>query len=250
MMLLLIALLQKKEWIISKESLKHIFILGLLLYAVPWVFAAYGACYASTAMAAVIQGATPLFTVFFSYFWLKERMTLRTLAGVTLGLAGLAILYFPQVTSFTSKIGMLLFLITSACFAFAAVYVKRFNYALPPIVTPAYQLAFSMLLFSPIAVLVDPPCTFSLKTTAMIGGVSLFCTVFSSLLYYDLIQRASPKFVSLNFFFVPLLAAVLGIVFLNEPIEWNIIVGGIVILCSASLVQKFEQVRAKSSQTS
>lgn len=112
------------------------------------VLTAYGIPLMDSGRAAILAYTFPVFSVLFSLWLLKERLTRRRVAGLALGIAGLALLMGSELTAVgRSPLGALLLLVSAAVWALGAVVMKRWPVDLPATSFAAWQMA---LVFVPI----------------------------------------------------------------------------------------------------
>ena len=71
---------------------KHYIILGLLNLILPFGLVSFSVANLNASIGAILNATTPLFTMIISSLWLKEKMTLKKVAGLMLGLTGLTVL--------------------------------------------------------------------------------------------------------------------------------------------------------------
>src|SRR6185503_16432577 len=67
--------------------------LGFFQVILPYVFVYYGEQRIPSGLAAVLYSTFPLLVAVLAYFWLRNPLTLRKLAGVAAGIIGVAIIF-------------------------------------------------------------------------------------------------------------------------------------------------------------
>ena len=96
-----------------------------------FVLVAWGQQFLDTAIAAILMGTIPFFTVILAPFVIKgARITFAGLGSVLLGFAGLVMLFYPELISGSGEANMAAaaaIIFASACFGVALLLLKRFG---------------------------------------------------------------------------------------------------------------------------
>ena len=202
-------------------------VLGLINNAAPFALIAWGQQFVGTAVAAIVNGVTPLFTLVIAHFVLPgERLTARRVAGLLLGLAGVAVLVGPDALAGLgqSTIGTLALLGGALLYGFAIVYA-RLHSGLHPALLSAGQMTIATLMIAPLAIGLDRPWTLSPSLPAL-GAMALLGIASSGLgylLYFRLIRDVGASNASLVTLMNPIFAALLAALILAEwpgPNAW------------------------------
>jgi drug/metabolite transporter (DMT)-like permease len=232
-----------------RRSLKLIgalFLVGLVNNAVPFTLIPWGQRYIASGLAAILCSSTPLFTIVIAHFILAdERITLRRLAGLALGFAGIIILMAPEAVrsggdlfNSASLHGQLAVIVSSLCYALATSFVRRYLRDEDPIVLTAGQTATASLWLLPLVLLTEHPInvfqvSFSSAFSALWLG--LVGTGFAYLLYFKLLARVGATRVTLVTYIVPIVGVILGAVFLRESITW-LMLGAMTMILSGVII--------------
>src|SRR5262245_25064943 len=77
---------------------KHFAVMGFFSNALPFALFSWGEQYIDSALAAILNGTTPLFTILLAHFLIEDdRLTLPKFLGVSLGFGGLMLLIGPSL---------------------------------------------------------------------------------------------------------------------------------------------------------
>jgi drug/metabolite transporter (DMT)-like permease len=222
------------EW---KYPWKQFVFLGLIMNAFPFLLIAFGEVYITSSLAGILNSFTLIFTAIFSHFFgSRERLTRNKVFGITLGLAGLGVIYLPIVLreGIRSNIGALCILLACLCYGIGTVYARaRFQKNIPSIVVLTAQLGSAALILIPFSLLIDHPFALPLPSyQAIIGalGLGVIGTAAGFFFYYKAIQFAGATYASFSVLMVPILAMGFGAYFLDEQLAWNLYVGTLLIL--------------------
>jgi len=198
------------------------------------ISAYWSAQFIPTGWISVIFGLSPLFTALMASLWLEgERLTRSKVAGMLMGLTGLAIIFG---TSFTlheqAALGVVGMLVSVSIHCASAVWIKRIDADLPAIVMTSGGLLFAAPLFllTWIASGAQLPAELSMRTMGAIAYLALLGSVLGFALYYYVLKRVEATKVALLTLVTPLCALGLGNLLNSEPITGEIIAGSLLIL--------------------
>lgn len=198
--------------------------LALLNNVVPFSLIFLGQTRIGAGLASVFYATTPLWTVLVANaFTTDEKLSVAKLAGVGLGIAGVAVLVGPGSLSGPAGPAWAKLAIVGAAvsYAFAVVYAKRFRDMKPSLVATG-QLTASTVIMIPIVFLLYRPDEIITSNASIIAAVIALGTVttaFAFILYFRLIASAGATNASLVTLLVPASAILLGVVFLGERLE-------------------------------
>jgi drug/metabolite transporter (DMT)-like permease len=205
-------------------------LLGLVGMAVPFMLFATAAASLPSAVNAICNGASPVFTVALAHLFLgDERLDPRRAAGVALGFVGLVVLVGPRLAGGGVLGAGALMLSITAAFLYAASNV---------ITRKAPQVgALSGAVFATFGALVlhGPPPVPPLKGIAAVTALGVVSTGLGTIGYVWLIQRRGPVFTSMAIYLVPLWATVLGVGLMGERPGWSAFAALALILAGVGL---------------
>lgn len=221
---------------------KHFAVVGFFSNALPFVLFSWGEIYIDSALAAILNGTTPLFTIVLAHFFIADdRMTPVKVAGTLLGFGGLALLIGPSVVGGVRATtwGLMAVTVAAASYGVAIVYTRKNLRGLPPLVGPIAQLGMATVYILPLSLLVEQPFSRPAPSWAAVGSLlalSLVGTALAFVVYYYILDRASATNLSMVTYLVPVIGLVLGIVVLNEQPGWNAYAGCVFILLGVMAV--------------
>lgn len=200
--------------------------MGLLNNALPFTLIVWGQTQIASGLAAILNAATPLFTVLVAGALLPdERATPVKLAGVVIGLFGVAVMIGPEALSGLggAVLAQLAVVGATLSYAFAGVYGRRFRAMnVYPIATAAGQTTCSALVLAPLALIVEQPLSLPMPdgtVWASVAGLALLSTSLAYILYFQILSSAGATNLLLVTFLVPVSALWLGVSFLGEALE-------------------------------
>jgi drug/metabolite transporter (DMT)-like permease len=209
---------------------RDFFLLGLLNNALPFTLIAWGQLTITGGLASILNATTPLFTVLLAHVMTRdERLTGGKVAGVLLGLTGVAVLVGGGALAGLGGevLAQLAVLGAAASYALAGIFGRRFRDQ-PPLVTATGMVIASTVLLAPVVLLVDRPWTLAAPGATAWGavvGLALLCTVLAYLIYFRLLATAGATNVLLVTFLIPVSAVLLGALLLGERLTAEQVVG-------------------------
>ena len=199
-------------------------LLGALNNLIPFSLIFWGQTRIASGLAAILNASTPLFTAVLAHLLTRdERLTPGRLAGVLLGLGGVALMVGPAALAGLGRevTAQLAVLAGAASFALAGIFGRRFRH-LPPLVTAAGQVSASSVMALPIALAVERPWGRTppgLVTWGALLGLGLACTALAYVLYFRILATAGATNLLLVTLLIPVSAVLLGTALLGEPLE-------------------------------
>jgi drug/metabolite transporter (DMT)-like permease len=214
-------------------------VMAFINNAAPFSLIVMGQTYIPSGLASVINATTPVFTVLTAAAFGVERLIWRRVAGVLLGLLGVAVLRgFDFDLHSRQTVGIMLGLGATVCFGFSALWATRWLSRAPPLGTAAFQLISASLMMFVMSLAVDRPWQLPMPgpvTWAAILGLAALSTSLAFIIFFQIIVRSGASNVMLVTLLVPVSALLLGYLFLDEQIVAREIAGALVI-ASALLV--------------
>ena len=204
-------------------------VLGVLNYLLPYSLIVWGQQHIASGLAAILVSTTPLFSVMLTHFLThEERITPGRVTGVLLGVCGVVVLIGPEALRGLGQhgLGQLATLGAALSYACGGIYGRRFK-ALSPLVTAAGQLAGTMVLILPLALVWEQPWSLpsSLSVWGAMLGLALLSTAVASLIFFHILAVAGVTNVMLVNFLVPVSALLLGMLALGERPDGTVFAG-------------------------
>lgn len=199
--------------------------MGLMNNALPFTLIVWGQSHIASGVAAILNASTPLFGVIFAHaLTADERLTWPRLAGVALGLGGVAVMLGGEAmrTLDLNVTAQLACVAAAISYALAGIYGRRFRaMGAPPLATATGQVTASSLILLPVMLIVDRPWTLEApgpEALAALVGLAALCTALAYLIYFRLLATAGATNLLLVTFLVPVTAILLGVTLLGEAL--------------------------------
>ncbi len=209
-------------------------VLSVLNNIIPFVLIARAQEDIAIGLASVLQATTPLFGVLLSHvFTDDEKMTSRRLAGVLIGVVGVAVLVGPEALFGRSNnlLGMVLMLGAACSYGGAGVWSRRFQDT-PPLVTSTGLLICSTVVLFPLALGIDQPWRLAMPSGAAIASIislALLSTALAYIVFFRIMAVSGPTNTWLVTLLNPISAIALGVTVLGEALLPRHIAGALVI---------------------
>lgn len=219
----------------------HFAFVGLVGCAIPFTLLAWGEERITSALTAVLNASTPMFTAVAAAALLRDRLRGGQVLGLLIGAAGVAVaagLGGEDLAS-SSLTGSAAAVVAGACYGLAFAYTRRHLMGIPPLVAATGQLVMASVLLAPVAVSTSVGDGFSLSPTRVGAMIALgvLGTGIAYVINYRTIAELGATAASLVTYVVPVVAVVVGIVVLREPFHLRLVVGGLLIIAGIAAVR-------------
>ncbi len=178
----------------------------------------------TSSQAGVVAASVPLLVAVGAFFFLKEQIAARTLAGLIVTIAGvlaLTLLESPGARAENPAMGNLLELAAMACAAANILLVKQLSHRYNPWTLTAFQVAAGMLFFLPgLSTVWHAPATvWNLRLMGAILFLGVFVTLGAFGLYNWGMSRMPAANASVFINLVPVFAVLIGWTALGESLS-------------------------------
>lgn len=214
-------------------------VIGTVGLALPFFLFAIAAKGIPSAVNAICNGASPIFTAALAFAVLRdEPLGPRRVAGVLIGFVGLVVLVGPALAQGggVEVVALTCALVGAFCYAVANVVTKK----APPV--PSSAGALMMCLTGAVAatgaaLALEPPMTGwpPLPAIAAVVALGVFPTALAGIGYVFLVQRQGPLFMTMAIYLAPLWATALGVLLLGERPGWQAYAALALILAGVAL---------------
>jgi drug/metabolite transporter (DMT)-like permease len=217
----------------------RVILLGALAIALPFNLITFGELEVPSGMTAVLIAPASLFVAAFAPFIdVSEKVHSSALAGMFMGLAGVALLVgVESVHSLSAFLGALAMIGAAACYALSSFVVKRYK-GLTSVTTSWLSITVASVLTLPAAIATAPsdmPGTRALLAVAALGVVG---TALAFVIFYKLIAETGAGRASLVSYLAPGVALFYGALLLDEEITPAAIGGLVLILGGVALASR------------
>lgn len=224
------------------QAWRPIAIVGVTTGAIPYVCLAWGQMYVQSSLAGILFGAVPLFTLVIAHFQTHDdRMTPLRIAGIVAGFAGVGTIIGPvALGGFDGLLlGEALILAGAACYGFGSVYTRSNAHHAPLAMALGQNLCAAAILV-PLSLVIDAPWRLSpgMESLVAVAALAVVGTAVPAPAIFWLIRSIGATSTSLLAYFIPLTAALIGVLLLGEALSLAMVAGFVLILGGATLVSR------------
>jgi drug/metabolite transporter (DMT)-like permease len=187
-------------------------------FVVPFSAISYGEQYIGSSVAGILMAAVPLsIAVLSRYFGVHERLSAVRLAGLVLGLVGVAALVgFGPINGRQGWIGVGCMLMATLGYAIGPLIIQRHLSRIESTGPAAGSLAIASLVLLAPALLSWPALLPSATALTSIAVLGVLCTAAAMLLMFYLVTHAGASRASVITYINPVVATALGTAQLHE----------------------------------
>ena len=231
---------QLRKPLLWQSNWRHYLFLGLFNSALPFVLFAYAALTLPASLLAILNATAPIWGAALMALRSRQALTPKTIAGLLLGLAGVALLVGLDESLLRKGAAWAILAALGAplCYGIASTYASR----APKIdafanahgsMWAATLLLIPLLPLSPVS---------SVPTPTVLGSVlalGVICSGIAYLLYFKLIEEVGPAPALTVTFLIPMFGIFWGAWILDETVGWHTLAGSLVVISGTALVTGF-----------
>ena len=230
-----------KEKVNSSDIVRLIFC-GLFGVAINQLFFFEGLNLTTPINAAIIMTVSPILVIVFSAIIIKEKITIRKIFGIFLGLTGAATLILKSGAISLDNdyfIGNFLVFVNATSYSIYLVIVKGLMTKYNPITVMFYVFSFGLIFVFPFGISELSNVSleiFTLEIFLKVGFV-VICTTFLAYLFNAFaLKSLNPSVVSIYIYLQPVLATVIAIILKSDSLDLVKIISSAFIFSAVFLV--------------
>ena len=228
---------------VAREDWPRVVLLALVWTAIPLVlFPIAQDLGVASSSAGMINGAMPLFAALFASIFLRKLPGPLQAVGLVVGFAGVVLVSLSSATgSDSSALGTGLVLVATVLYGLAANIMVPLTqrYGALPVIVRAQLVALVAVL--PFGIAAVPGSRWAWPSALAMVVLGVFGTGLAYVASSTLLGRAGPTRGSVQIYFIPVVALVLGVVFLDEEVAGIALVGVALIILGAYLTSRRER---------
>ena len=216
---------------VEKKDIKYFLLAGFVGYFLSVGLQTLGTKYTGAAMAALVNSLNPLVFLMISAVFLKEKLTKRRIWGIVLAVVGVYII-LGGVQAGSQMAGVLMSLCSVFAWSIISIVNKQLSQRYSPIQVTAYGVAVATV-FNLVPALwegVSNPPQFDVTAVLALIYMGVVCTGVAHMLWNWCLAREDANFCSAFYPLQPLVASLMGILFLHEHVTQNFIVGSVIVV--------------------
>jgi len=236
-----VAFIQKDKWPRDRQTWLIFAILGPTSLAIPIFLISWGEQTIDSAVASILNATVPLFTLIIAHFYLHDdRMNPQKVIGLLIGFTGIIILLSKDLFSdaHNSAIGQAAVVLAALFYAGSAVWARKVTRHLDGAVRAAGPLLTATIFMWVAAPFIETP--FKIPVLPITWIAILWLGVLGSglaiVLNYYLLHEIGPTRTSMVTYIFPPGGVILGVIFLDEQLSWQLFAGAVLIIASLVVV--------------
>lgn len=234
---------QKKKVTIRKKDWLLFAWIGFIGYFISITCQFIGTKLSDAHTGSLVTSATPAFMVIFAALILKEKLTARRLLSTIIATIGVIIVIGWDIEIGSYFIGTIILVGAAITWALLSIYVKIASARFSSLVITTYAIFFSLFFITPFMLWEFQSSPIEHMNLYVVLGVlylGIVSTAGAFFLWNKGLELMDASIGSLFFFFQPIVGSLLGWLLLNETLNSNFFIGGILIICSV-FITTFEK---------
>ena len=250
--LVLFARIKGAPVISDKKLLIHLWVVAMLLNVIPGVLFALAQTEVTSVLAGIINAVTPLMTLIaILIVHREEKPKSFQFVGIIIGFTGVLIVLGAWRGLGDNPLWAILVLLAAvSCYGISFPYTQKYviPYKAKPESIVATQLTLAAATLLPFY-LMDGIAKDEYLLVPVLGMIALgvFGSGFAYIWNFKVMELAGSAIASSVTYLTPVVAVIVGVIFLNEEVTWHEPVGAVVVLLGAAIAQ--ERIRFSRSSS-
>ena len=238
---IIIGIVQGVQWPRDGKTWGIFAILGPISLAIPIFFISWGEQTIDSAVASILNATVPLFTIVIAHFALHDdKMTVQKVLGLLVGFVGVVVLLSEDLAAgaHNSVLGQAAVILAATFYAGSAVFARKLTKNVEGVVRGAMPLITSSVFMWLVGPVSEKPFLFPALTLTWVAvlWLGILGAGLATLMFYYLIHEIGPTRATLVTYLFPVGGVVLGVIFLDEHLSWQLLTGTVLIIASLVVV--------------
>ncbi len=232
---------QARKTRVEREDLTKVRLLGLIWVAIPFTLFPIAQQWIDSAVAGMLNGATPVFTALLATILLRVLPGKLLIVGLFIGFAGIVAIAVPSAeTGTTAAIGVALVLVATVCYAIALNMVIPVAQKYGSLPVMARVLGTATLLVTPFGIYGLTQSSFTWSAFAATLAVGALGTGVAFYMMGALVGSVGATRSAFLTYVIPVVALTLGVIFRDEVVAPLAIVGVVLVIAGAVVASRRE----------
>jgi drug/metabolite transporter (DMT)-like permease len=223
--LLLIARLVGSAWRIPRRDIKPLLISAFGNVTCWHILSALGVQLMLPGRAAILAFTMPLWVAPIAALWLKERLRWNHVAGLGMGLAGIAVLVAPDWRGIqAAPLGPLIMIAAAVSWAFGTVSLKAHKFSMPTTALAGWQLLLGGIPIFLGALIFNrnfDPAGVSLLGWSAVAYAALIPMIYCHWAWFRVVGLYPAMVAGIGTLAIPVVGVLSSAVITGEPIGWS-----------------------------
>jgi drug/metabolite transporter (DMT)-like permease len=240
--LLIFTKIRKVELPADRKIWQKLWVVAMLLNVIPGVLFAFAQQYVTSVLASIINAGTPLMTlVFMLIVFREEKLKPEQIIGLIIGALGvLTVVGVWKDLGDNQLVGVIALLIAISCYGASYPYSTRnvIPLKLKPEALATGQLIMAAATLLPFFIINGISTDFyRLQSVIAMLCLGIFGSGFAYIWNFAITAAAGSAIASTVTYLTPVVAVIVGFLYLGEVIVWHEIVGALIVIIGALLSQ-------------
>ncbi len=219
----------------GKREMVLYFIMGIFSFVIPFALIYWSEQYIPSGLASVLFAVYPFFVALFSRVLIpNEKIEPVKLIGMLIGFTGIIIIFKSDIhiASGNYLLGMAAVIAGAIIQSFVFIIVKKYGHDLNPISMNLFPTILGGIFLFALSFITEnsEQINYSLKGILAVLYLGIFASAFTFSIYYWLLKKIDVILLSFVAFITPVSAIVLGIIFYDENLTMNQLIGSAFVL--------------------
>ena len=240
--LLIFTKIRKVDLPKDRKIWQKLWVVAMLLNVIPGVLFAFAQQYVTSVLASIINAGTPLMTlVFMLIVFREEKLKPEQIIGLLIGALGvLTVVGVWKDLGDNQLVGVIALLIAISCYGASYPYSTRnvIPLKLKPEALATGQLIMASITLLPFFIINGISTDFyRLQSVIAMLCLGIFGSGFAYIWNFAITAAAGSAIASTVTYLTPVVAVIVGFLYLGEVIVWHEIVGALIVIVGALLSQ-------------
>jgi drug/metabolite transporter (DMT)-like permease len=235
--------LLRKQKIPTRKQLGQLFVLSIFMFVFANGLSTWSLAYIPSGLGALIGALYPLSVVIIEYFFFNNKSISRlAIIGIVLGIAGIGVVFYENAFHHHPQgyvFGLVLALIAMLSWSYSTIMIARNKIKINPYFGMGWQMlfgSFMMFIISLFAGKNIPISQIPLNGWLAIAYLIAAGSVLAIIAFIYSMKHLPPAIASLYAYINPIVATLIGAVWLEEKITAYIIIGTLITITGVYLV--------------
>jgi putative membrane protein PagO len=213
--------------------------LGFFQIAVPYALVYWAEQHITSGLTSILFSTMPLTVAILARVFLGDPLTARKIGGILIGTLGVIVIFYDGTSlgGHEALWGIAATLLSAVFASVSSIVIKRFSRPYHPLASIFVPIVIGGIVLTTAGRLVEAQetITFDTITVTSIVYLAVFGSVAAFGLYYWIIKHMDVTVLSYQTFIIPILACLIGWIFLRETVTLRIALGGGMIVVGIAL---------------
>lgn len=197
--------------------------------------------YVPSGLTAILFATFPLFVALLAHVWLPDdRLSAAKVGGILIGFAGVAVIFsedFRRLGGRQVVVASLVMLGSPVVSAIASVGAKKYGAGVHPMAMTGVPMLAAGVLMTLLGAVVERgrPLQLTVAPIAALLYLALAGSAVTFTLYYWLMIYLPATRLSLIAYTIPVVAVLVGVLFLHEPLTARMVLGGLLVVVGVAI---------------